>query len=74
MGTKFWYSTIGQLATRWPFPFLGVVRAYAHAQTIFQSFSERRSFCLSASASGAQKLRDEREREHTQNLLSASTN
>ena len=33
-----------------------------------------RSFWLSASASGAQKFRDERERERTQNLLSASAN
>ena len=32
-----------------------------------QSFSERRSFCLSAS--GAQTCKDERERERTQNLL-----
>ena len=33
-----------------------------------------RSFCLSASASGAQKFSNERERERTQNLLSASAN
>ena len=36
--------------------------------------SGARSFLLSASVSSAQKLRDERERERTQNLLSESTN
>ena len=33
-----------------------------------------RSFCLSASATGTQKLRDERDRERTQNILSSSAN
>ena len=48
MSTKVWYSTIGNLATRWLSPFSGVTRACAHAHIFFTAASKREAVrCVS---------------------------